>query len=74
MAQSRLRWRPRQRLRGNVGARSAAIGKAISIIERGLRPALTVNGGSDTAADLMALYGYIVNRLLYANLRKHTRS
>ena len=59
---------------GNVGARSAAICKAISIIERGLRPALNVNGASDIAADLMALYGYIVNRLLYANLRKHTAS
>jgi flagellar secretion chaperone FliS len=55
-------------------ARSAAICKAISIIEQGLRPALSVNGGGDIAADLLALYGYIVNRLLYANLRKHAAS
>jgi len=59
---------------GNAGARSAAICKAISIIQRGLRPVLNVNGGSDMAADLMGLYEYIVNRLLYANLRKHTPS
>jgi len=59
---------------GDVAARSASISKAISIIERGLRPALNVNGGTDIAGDLMALYGYIVNRLLYANLRKHTAS
>jgi len=59
---------------GNVRARSAAICKAISIIERGLQPALNVNGSSGIAADLMGLYGYIVNRLLYANLRKHTAS
>lgn len=59
---------------GNVRARSAGISKAISIIERGLLPVLTVNAGSDVAADLMVLYGYIVNRLLYANLRKHPAS
>ena len=59
---------------GNVRARSAAICKAISIIERGLRPALRANTGSDAAAELMVLYGYIVNRLLYANLRKHAAS
>jgi flagellar secretion chaperone FliS len=59
---------------GNVRARSTSICKAISIIERGLRPALRVNTDSDAAADLMVLYGYIVNRLLYANLRKHAAS
>jgi flagellar protein FliS len=60
--------------RGNVRARSGGICKAISIIERGLRPALRVNTGSDAAADLFVLYGYIVNRLLYANLSKHAAS
>jgi flagellar protein FliS len=60
--------------RGNVRARSASICKAISVIERGLRPTLRANTGSDAAAELMVLYGYIVNRLLYANLRKDAAS
>jgi flagellar protein FliS len=59
---------------GNVRARNAGISKAIAIIERGLLPALKVNAGSDVAADVLVLYGYIVNRLFYANLRKHAAS
>jgi flagellar protein FliS len=59
---------------GNVRTRSGGISKAIAIIERGLLPALKVNAGSDVADDLLVLYGYIVNLLLYANVRKHAAS
>jgi flagellar protein FliS len=59
---------------GDVPARGAGISKAISIVDQGLRPALDMNAGGDIAANLMALYDYIVNRLLYANLKGHEPS
>lgn len=55
--------------RKDVGARGASISRAIAIIDEGLRPALDLDAGGDIAANLMALYEYIVNRLLYANLK-----
>ena len=55
--------------RRDVGARGASISRAIAIIDEGLRPALDMEAGGDIAANLMALYEYIVNRLLYANLK-----
>lgn len=55
--------------RGDVAARGAAISKAISIIDEGLRPALDLEAGGEIAANLMALYEYLVHRLLYANLK-----
>jgi len=57
--------------RGDVAERGAAISKAISIIDEGLRPALDLEAGGEIAANLMALYEYLLNRLLYANLKGH---
>jgi len=60
--------------RGDHAGRGAAISKAISIIDEGLRPALDLEAGGDIAANLMALYDYVSNRLLYANLKGHAAS
>jgi flagellar secretion chaperone FliS len=60
--------------RGDLAERGAAISKAISIIDEGLRPALDLEAGGDIAANLMALYDYVSTRLLYANLKAHAQS
>jgi flagellar protein FliS len=58
----------------DVAARGAAVSKAIAIIEEGLRPALNMEAGGEIAANLLALYDYVSNRLLYANLKAHEPS
>jgi flagellar protein FliS len=60
--------------RDDVAGRGAAISKAISIIDEGLRPALDLEAGGEIAANLMALYEYVANRLLYANLKADAAS
>jgi flagellar secretion chaperone FliS len=54
---------------GDVAQRGEAISKAISIIDEGLRPALDLENGGEIAANLLGLYEYVSNRLLYANLK-----
>ncbi len=54
----------------NIGARGTAIGKAISIIEQGLQPALNKDAGGEIAHRLDALYSYMSRRLLEANLKQ----
>jgi flagellar secretion chaperone FliS len=54
---------------GDIGQRGEALSKAISIIDEGLRPALDLNAGGEIAANLLALYEYVSNLLLYANLK-----
>jgi flagellar protein FliS len=58
----------------DAGARGVALSKAIAIIDEGLRPALDLDAGGEIAANLMALYEYVANRLLYANLKGDTAS
>jgi flagellar protein FliS len=53
---------------GDVAAKGAAVSKAITIIENGLRASLDRNAGGDIAANLDALYDYMGRRLLQANL------
>lgn len=53
---------------GNVPAKGAAISKAITIIDNGLRAALDRKAGGEIAAGLDALYEYMSARLLQANL------
>ncbi len=60
--------------RGDLPERGAAISKAISIIDEGLRPALDLEAGGEIAGNLLALYDYVANRLLYANLKGHGQS
>ena len=56
-----------------IAAKGAAISKAINIVENGLKASLDADAGgaagAELVANLAALYDYINERLLYANLR-----
>ncbi len=54
--------------RGDVAEKGAHIGKAVRIIEEGLKAGLDPAGG-EMAQNLGALYAYSVRRLTEANLR-----
>lgn len=54
---------------GDVAAKGAAISKAIDIVDNGLKASLDVEAGGELAANLAALYDYMVRRLLWANLK-----
>lgn len=53
----------------DIAAKGKAIGRAVSIVEEGLRAALDQGAGGKVARDLNDLYGYITRRLTHANLR-----
>lgn len=52
----------------DVARKGEAISKAINIIENGLKASLDMGAGPDLAANLAALYDYMVARLLHANM------
>lgn len=52
----------------NVPAKGLAVSKAIEIITNGLKVSLDFEAGGDLAQRLGALYDYMSQRLLYANL------
>lgn len=54
--------------RGDIPAKGAAIGKAVRILDEGLRAALD-EGGGELTDNLRALYDYCLRRLTEANLR-----
>jgi flagellar protein FliS len=54
---------------GNAQAKGQAIGRAVRIIEEGLKAGLDLDAGGALAEDLRALYAYIALRLTQANLR-----
>lgn len=54
---------------GDVQAKGRAIGRAVRIVEEGLRGGLNLAQGGALARDLHDLYGYLVMRLTQANLR-----
>lgn len=54
---------------GNIAGKGQSISKAISIIENGLRASLDKKAGGDIALSLDALYEYMNNRLIEANLQ-----
>lgn len=58
----------RQMSAGEVSAKGKSISHAILIVEGGLKGALNLNAGGEIAANLEALYAYMVQRLLQANL------
>ena len=53
----------------NIEAKGRAIARAVNIVDGGLRVSLDMNAGGKLAQDLHALYGYILHRLTYANLK-----
>jgi flagellar protein FliS len=54
---------------GNVAERGKAIGKAIRLVDEGLKQALDQRDGDKLAANLGDLYDYILRTLLTANLK-----
>ena len=53
---------------GETAAKGRAISQAIAIIDSGLRASLDKTAGGEIAVSLDALYEYMSNRLLIANL------
>ena len=53
---------------GNIPAKGLALSKAINIIENGLKVGLVDNNGDELTQNLIALYAYMVSRLLHANV------
>ena len=58
---------------GEIAAKGNAISKAINIIDNGLKTSIDAEAGGPEgaalAANISALYDYIIQRLMYANLR-----
>ena len=54
---------------GQLEAKGMAIGRAVRILDEGLRAGLDLRAGGSLARDLDDLYGYLSLRLTVANLR-----
>ena len=54
---------------GSTAQKGQAIGKAIAIVDEGLKAAVDTSNGGAIARQLVELYDYIGQRLLAANLR-----
>lgn len=52
-----------------IAEKGMAISKAINIITNGLKASLDIESGGELAERLSALYDYMVQRLLFANLK-----
>lgn len=53
----------------DIGQRGTNISKAIDIISNGLKASLDLKAGGELAERLYALYEYVIQRLLWANMR-----
>lgn len=53
----------------NAALKGRALGRAVRIVDEGLKSALDLRGGGELARDLDALYAYLLRRLTEANLR-----
>jgi flagellar protein FliS len=58
----------------NIEAKGRAIGRAVRIVDEGLKSSLNLADGGKLAADLNDLYSYITLRLTQANLRNDERA
>jgi flagellar protein FliS len=54
---------------GDIATKGESVSKAIDIVANGLKASLDFTAGGDLAPRLAALYDYICDRLLFANLR-----
>lgn len=61
-------------VRGDTAAKGAALGKAVRILEEGLKAGLNLRDGGELAANLRDLYSYSTMRLTQANLRNDPRA
>jgi flagellar protein FliS len=59
---------------GQIEQRGQAIGRALRIIDEGLKASLDLKGGGALATDLADLYEYIMLRLTHANLRNDIKA
>lgn len=57
-----------------IAEKGQAIGKAISIVQDGLKASVDANAGGDLATRLASLYDYVLMRLLQANLRNDVQA
>jgi flagellar protein FliS len=60
--------------RGDTLAKGAALGKAVRILEEGLKAGLNLRDGGEIAANLRQLYAYSTLRLTQANLRNDAKA
>ena len=58
---------------GRIAEKGEAIGKALDIINNGLRASLDKKGGGEIAANLDSLYVYMAQRLLTASAAEQDR-
>ncbi|HET9822655.1 MAG TPA: flagellar export chaperone FliS [Burkholderiaceae bacterium] len=54
---------------GNVEVKGRALGRAVRIVDEGLKAGLDLSAGGPLAVDLSELYAYVSRRLTEANLR-----
>lgn len=59
---------------GQIELRGQAIGRALRIVDEGLKASLDLKGGGALANDLSDLYEYITLRLTHANLRNDAKA
>jgi flagellar secretion chaperone FliS len=57
---------------GQIELKGREIGRAVRIVEEGLKASLNLSAGGALAADLSELYDYVTLRLTQANLKNDT--
>ena len=59
---------------GDMAVKGTAIGRAVRIVEEGLRAGLDLKAGGSLAQDLTDLYTYVTMRLTLGNLRNDEKA
>ncbi|WP_233970640.1 flagellar export chaperone FliS [Pectobacterium versatile] len=59
---------------GDIQGKGMALSKAINIISNGLKTGLDMEGGGELVENLSALYDYMSQRLLIANLHNDAKA